>query len=1074
MGAASELATVLGTNFFAIGLGYAVLKLNYVTSEGVKGIGFIVGDLALPLLVFRAVALMDLASVDLGVLAACTIGKLIVQLAVVIATVLLDRSPSRWLRAGLFGLCVTASNDFALGVPVVMALYPLRKYPQNMMAYLTANAVVQTILLNTIAFVLFEYGKTKREAAGGHAEEEKAATPIAPSEPSEPSQLHYADTEHPPTEFDDHVPSQTCPPTPLRGVTNVTNASDVKPRLRLKSEICIRPAELSSSSRSYASVVRRMPIRQVERFTTVVDPTPHKSKRLAVKVASNLVTNPLLIMIVVGLAYKGLFGWTIEETPAGLMQLPVGLHETVEMTTSPFAFCALFLTGCSVVNNLDAMIRPQQVVLPVFLAVLKILVSPVLMHAFVPLLSPNLSPEDKALFSDFALLYGSIPTSSAPVVFAAIYKIGEDVAGAAVILGLFLGGPLIFLSSILFGSQDTEHLIESIWVVSESFAVASLVFACLMLLIFLVLRSTEGWLQFPRVLIIFYAASVAAAGALTCALSSATNHCEDVDRTDGRLMVMYWLTSYFTQMSRWWVAGICLNVAVVQKLGLDSALVLFWPTIVAVITIPLATNLPFPLLGVFVPNPPIEGQPCQFWFGRSEQYVEAALTIVLFLVLCVALFISLASRDRIMKTGRAIGLRTLGSLSQTSERSVFTTRRRTVPVPSLWARVDKTKGDTADADECEMRERSTTGGHGSTTIGHNRTTIGHDSTIAPRPAQPWRDGDLVFPAMVLGVVGGIRFFLLGIYNWAELSTAGPRSGSLLQLALITMMFEAGQGLLLFLLFAFQQSAIQKYRGIYSCLERNIRKLMYRIESPPVDVSSPLPASFVPLLDALDVSCNNHLELDNTHIHGCTFTCAGRAEAEGKEDRRWARCPLVPCLRRRAYVHCFSGVEMVDYLIDFDFASGREEGVAIGRELLRLGIISHVMKEHDFYDLNLFYNYTRPSPSRPFYDDSPPPAPPPSMPAFSREGSRANEGGGRRIQFADMHHHGGGAGAGGGVAMNGGGGHGHLPSMMSRYNTTHTISDNGEGRMAAEHRQGGDGGGDGSKQQQQLQRGMTCL
>ena len=58
-------------------------------------------------------------------------------------------------------------------------------------------------------------------------------------------------------------------------------------------------------------------------------------------------------------------------------------------------------------------------------------------------------------------------------------------------------------------------------------------------------------------------------------------------------------------------------------------------------------------------------------------------------------------------------------------------------------------------------------------------------------------------------------------------------------------------------------------------------------------------------------------------------------------------------RLRSYGECFVGREAVDWLVRHQRV-GREEAVRLGQRLAALGLIRHVLDEHDFKDAELFY------------------------------------------------------------------------------------------------------------------------
>ncbi len=64
-------------------------------------------------------------------------------------------------------------------------------------------------------------------------------------------------------------------------------------------------------------------------------------------------------------------------------------------------------------------------------------------------------------------------------------------------------------------------------------------------------------------------------------------------------------------------------------------------------------------------------------------------------------------------------------------------------------------------------------------------------------------------------------------------------------------------------------------------------------------------------------------------------------------------------RLRTYRRCFVGSEAVDWLVHHQRVS-REEAVRLGQRLVALGLVSHVLDEHDFADAPLFYRLALPS------------------------------------------------------------------------------------------------------------------
>ena len=59
---------------------------------------------------------------------------------------------------------------------------------------------------------------------------------------------------------------------------------------------------------------------------------------------------------------------------------------------------------------------------------------------------------------------------------------------------------------------------------------------------------------------------------------------------------------------------------------------------------------------------------------------------------------------------------------------------------------------------------------------------------------------------------------------------------------------------------------------------------------------------------------------------------------------------------KKYESVFSGSEFVDWLLERELVSSREEAVEYGHSLLLGRVIAHVANEHYFHDDNYFYRF----------------------------------------------------------------------------------------------------------------------
>ncbi|XP_058291476.1 integral membrane protein GPR155 [Hylobates moloch] len=139
--------------------GYIAGRANVITSTQAKGLGNFVSRFALPALLFKNMVVLNFSSVDWSFLYSILIAKACVFFIVCILTLLVASPDSRFSKAGLFPIFATQSNDFALGYPIVEALYQTT-YPEYLQ-YIYLVAPISLMMLNPIGFIFCEIQKWK-------------------------------------------------------------------------------------------------------------------------------------------------------------------------------------------------------------------------------------------------------------------------------------------------------------------------------------------------------------------------------------------------------------------------------------------------------------------------------------------------------------------------------------------------------------------------------------------------------------------------------------------------------------------------------------------------------------------------------------------------------------------------------------------------------------------------------------------------------------------------------------------------------------------------------------------------
>ncbi|NP_001098703.1 G protein-coupled receptor 155b [Takifugu rubripes] len=140
--------------------GYIAGRADLITESQAKGLGNFVSKFALPALLFKNMVLLDFGDVIWAFLWSVLVAKVAVFVLVCVLTLMVASPDSRYSKAGLYAIFATQSNDFALGYPIVDALYR-STYPEYLQ-YIYLVAPVSLMLLNPIGFALCEVQKWRQ------------------------------------------------------------------------------------------------------------------------------------------------------------------------------------------------------------------------------------------------------------------------------------------------------------------------------------------------------------------------------------------------------------------------------------------------------------------------------------------------------------------------------------------------------------------------------------------------------------------------------------------------------------------------------------------------------------------------------------------------------------------------------------------------------------------------------------------------------------------------------------------------------------------------------------------------
>ena len=121
----SSLFSTLFTTFGVIALGYISKRTGFFSREAKAGLGELVGKVALPALLFQAIATLRLSDLK----AEFIVGVLVAKALLFLITIGSAKLAGRGLAdAAMWGIFVSNSNDLAQGYPLFLTLHSAYSY----------------------------------------------------------------------------------------------------------------------------------------------------------------------------------------------------------------------------------------------------------------------------------------------------------------------------------------------------------------------------------------------------------------------------------------------------------------------------------------------------------------------------------------------------------------------------------------------------------------------------------------------------------------------------------------------------------------------------------------------------------------------------------------------------------------------------------------------------------------------------------------------------------------------------------------------------------------------------------
>ena len=764
--------------FGIILLGFIAGKFNFISDIEARGLSTFVGTFSLPALIFISLCQLDFTSVNWVFLGAITLAKSTVFFLVLLVGLFVHR-PADPSRSALYAIFCTQSNDFALGFPVLNAIYG-PNFPEYPM-YLYLLAPVSLALLNPIGFVLMEIGKTQ-------------ATP--------------------------------------------GRQSNVK---------------------------------------------------IAKKVVTGILKNPLLTMTILGIFGNLLFHGS----------MPNIIHDFMATLGSAFSSSALFLLGLRMVSQGSQKTEAKVSLLtPFILIVMKSLVLPILAREAVSQFEAGTTANETLDLSNYAFLYGTIPTAPSVFVYATNYGVVPDTIAKTITASTFIAAPLMFVTAkllTLMNMNPGDYIVQLDTFLLDV-SIVGLVAACWVVLV-LAVNGRSRSLPHCLTLTLAICQGTACLGALLWSILDC--------RHGWRLYLQFILFSFGVFGSR--ISTAVLAVTMLLLAAKSPCTVTKYRPWLFSVAFGLPATLVLALVTVVALETEEHGEKTDPYFQYGTTQAVVALVVILLCLLCTLLCLILAQRH----TGTATP-----------------SRRPSTPRGERAALLSDEERSCEEQETPVQIEDLANGGQGCSPGGRYRcdsTTRSHCSGLLQRYEVPpgeeavESDSDLQLTQhnLLLLLLSISMFVGAALCIWTLCMER--MSGIYLELVFLDGFLNLGQSIFTFALFGINAGdLVIRARALG-------RRLLYGrdgVHLPPwEDLDS--------TTRAVSTMFIRH------HLATCMEQVLG-------DEGRW-----------RGVVQ---GRHLVTWLVDRGLTHSRQDGEAFGRHLLRGRVIRHVEDHLDFYDDRFLYTF----------------------------------------------------------------------------------------------------------------------
>ena len=666
--------------------------------------------------------------------------------------------------------------------------------------------------------------------------------------------------------------------------------------------------------------------------------TNGKRPNLIFPVLKGILTNPVIFMTVLGLIWNVTLSHSI----------PVIISSALTSLSQAFSATALFLLGLSMVGKFQLFAGSGALLLPLIMVTVKILILPLVSWFTLQYATNDATAGSMA---NFGFLYSTFPPAPTVFIFALQYKLPTDAVATGMVLGTILSAPIMFVSSNVIRLAEMspgETPIDDLATTMMYVSLISVPCCIWTLSLFILGKKWKSVTHRCTMALIVFQLCNSVGGFLW----SSINADDPMKLTPVAYKIHFILSIGGTFSSRIWTAMLALTLAILHWKSL--CYVIKFRNLMNVIT-GFSTLVIF-IVVIFFFKPEAKYLNPNFELGSTQAYVAIALLVPSLFITLVGILVTsnFQSKSTVplenVTTDAAANEEESELLITSFRRDSQTVRNRLLDRLNRPRTISKSSFRSTDiedvhvelrdhcinedgstcccdeASECSERVRQYRIGARRQSI--LRTASESSPLVLDEALEVEEDPSLssfryheVMGHLMLLLVLAFSMFLGLIVSVGKMMTE-TSTGAFVEIEYLDILLNYGQGIITFVIFGFNGSAVVEYFNWIFRGKNGLLKLR------------------LPSIDDLSLETKGIDEQFKTyHLKKCNEEITFELTIQSVKFR------------------VFRGYEMVDWLVSAGLAGDRKHAVFYGRHLIKARTIEHFNQEQDFHDSPYFYRFT---------------------------------------------------------------------------------------------------------------------